>query len=583
MRLLRSPATPFLLALLLLLPTAAARAQESDLAKVMALAARDSRVMEHVDHLANRIGPRLTGSHAYDNACAWAVARFTEYGLQNVRLERWGEVAVGFNRGPASGSMLAPEVRTLTFGTPAWSAGTRGLVEGRALLAPVTEQELEAARAALAGAWIVERAAGPDAPRPSRELREARAKAYDEAGVAGVLRGGRGELILTSGSMRLEWDRLPRTPSITLLAADHAAIVAHLEAGREVRLAFDIRNWFERGPIPQHNVVAELPGTERPDEVVIVSGHLDSWDGATGATDNGTGVATTLEAARLLATAGARPKRTIRFILWGGEEQGLLGSSAYVKDHAGELARISAVLVHDEGTNYCAGIPASTAIAPVLREVFAPVATLDPEMPFEVKEFPEGLSGGGSDHAPFLRAGVPGLFWIQKGRAVYRRTHHTQFDTYDAVIPEYQRNSAIVIAVGALGIANLPELLPREKLAAPRRGGGRRMLGVQLGEGMAIEEVVEDSPAARAGLRPGDVLLAVGGQAVADNAELREALQAAGTKSTVRLRRASEELELPIEFPPAPERSPERSPERTPERPPQPAPGRAPDPAPAPR
>ncbi len=529
-----------------------ARAQTDDAQRLIALAREDSRVMEHLDHLSNRIGPRLTGSDAYETACAWALAQFEAFGLENCRLERWGEIAVGFNRGPASGRMLAPELKELSFATNAWTAGTRGRVSGIAVLAPSTAAELDAVRAKLPGAWVVSRASsgrGRGAPQGSREFRDQLEAAYDEAGIAGTIRPGRGELLLTSGSPRITFDKLPTRPAIQLLAAQHGEIVKRIEAGEEVRLEFDIRNWFKQGPIAQHNVIAEIRGSEKPDEVVIVGGHLDTWDGATGTNDNGTGVATALEAARLLVKAGVKPKRTIRFMLWGGEEQGLLGSRAYVEKHRDAMASVSAVLVHDGGTNYCAGITATPAMTAQLREVFAPVASLDPELPFEVREV-QGLSGGGSDHDSFLRADVPGFFWIQKGRAVYSRTHHTQFDTFEQAIPEYQRNSAIVIAVGALGIANLPALLSRENLRAPSRGQGGRRLGVMLADDMTIDEIVEDSVAARAGLLAGDKVLRIGQTPTPDSAELRAAMQAAPAKTTVTVLRAGSEVVAAIEFPP---------------------------------
>ena len=245
-------------------------------------------------------------------------------------------------------------------------------------------------------------------------------------------------------------------------------ITGWLKAGKTVTLEFDIRNHFKKGPIKLYNVIADIPGTEKPDEYVIVGGHIDSWDGATGATDNGTGVATTLEAARILMKAGVKPKRTIRFMLWSGEEQGLLGSAAYVKSHKDLMSRISAVLVHDGGTNYLSGIGATEAMLADFEKVFEPVKDLDPAYPFEVRKV-AGLMGGGSDHASFLGANVPGFFWGQRGgRAVYQHTHHTQFDTFDAAIPEYQVHSSLVVALGAYGIANLDHLLSREKLRARR-------------------------------------------------------------------------------------------------------------------
>lgn len=545
-------------AFVLALPAWAAQmapAPSATVETVIELGRTDSQVMRYLDHVTNRIGPRLTGSDGYENACAWAVEEFKAIPLENVRLERWGEFPVGFNRGPSAGRMLAPVARELRFGTNAWTAGTKGRVAGPAVFAPTNDAELEAVRPKLAGAWVVAKSAAARGTerRPAagdRAFREARDKAYADAGIAGTIRSARGELVVTGGSHRLDWNALPKTPSIQMVAEDHAAIVAEMEKGAEVRLEFDVRNWFERGPVQLHNVIAEIRGTEKPDEYVIVGGHLDSWDGATGALDNGTGVATTLEAARLLVAAGAKPKRTIRFMLWGGEEQGLLGSRAWIEQNKAELPRISAVLNHDGGTNYCAGIPSTVSMAPLFESIFAPVKDLDPEHPFKVRTT-KGISPVGSDSDAFLSAGVPGFFWDQRGKSNYTHVHHTQFDTYEEAVPEYQQNSAIVIAVGALGIANLPDLLPREGLRAAGGGpgmGGRR-LGVQLDEDMKITEVVDDGLAAKVGLLVGDKVLRIGETPVADTAELRSAMQEAPQKSKVVVLRGTESLEFAIEFP----------------------------------
>ena len=152
-------------------------------------------------------------------------------------------------------------------------------------------------------------------------------------------------------------------------------------------------------------------------------------------------------------------------MVWSGEEQGLLGSAAYVKAHKDVMPKISAVIVHDGGTNYLSGIGGTEAMMSDFELVFAPVKELDPQFPFEVRKV-AGLSGGGSDHASFLAANVPGFFWRQSGKARYQHTHHTQYDTYDQAIPDYQKHSALVAAVSAYGIANLDHLLSREKLRA---------------------------------------------------------------------------------------------------------------------
>ena len=303
--------------------------------------------------------------------------------------------------------------------------------------------------------------------------------------------------------------------------------------------------------VPLYNVVADLKGSELPDEYVIVGGHIDSWHAATGTNDNGTGVATTLEAARLLAASGVRPKRTIRFMLWSGEEQGLLGSRAYVKAHPELMPKISAVLVHDKGTNYLSGISVPKTLAEDLRRVFAPVADLDPEMPFTVSEN-EGLSRmmGSSDHASFLREGVPGLFWEQDGRTRYGDFWHTHFDTFDSAVPEYQRHSAIVAAVGALGIANLDRLLERDGLF--RSGGSssratRRVMGVRL-SGTEISRVTDGGMAEKAGWQAGDVILSINDAEVANRAEIVRELQQGGPVKVFKLQRGEEVVESTLDY-----------------------------------
>ncbi|MCH8274265.1 MAG: M20/M25/M40 family metallo-hydrolase, partial [Armatimonadetes bacterium] len=318
-----------------------------------------NRVMEHLRYLTQVIGPRLTGSPNLQRACEWTAAKFKEFGLQNVQLEQWGEVPVGFARGPRQvARMVSPEVREFEFTTRAWSAGTTGLTRGRAVLAPKTMETLELLGPILKDAWIL---TGPRR-RLSEEEREVQAKideALEEAGIAGRVVPSRNDLVRTGGSWRgLSYDNLPTGVTVYIRRSDSEAIIDQVAKGEDVILEFDIENHFLPGPVPVYNVIAEIPGTEMPDEVVIVSGHLDSWDGpgSQGTCDNGTGTMVALEAARILMASGAKPKRTIRFIMWTGEEQGLHGSREYVKMHADELDKISAVLVDDGGTNYSGGL-----------------------------------------------------------------------------------------------------------------------------------------------------------------------------------------------------------------------------------
>ena len=529
----------------LLIATMGASKQE-EVEKIIAAGKGESQVMDHLDMLTNRIGPRLTSSDGLQTACEWARDKFAEFGLKDARLERWGEFPVGFNRGPWSGKVVEPEARTLEFTTPAWSAGTRGVVRGKAMLAPKNAEELEKLKDKLPGAWVLMSNPSQGGPRSEPTFQKTLGEAFNKLGVAGVLRPSRGELVHTDGSGRISWDKLPTVPSVVLLQKQYEELVGWLKADKPVTLEFEIRNYFKKGPIPLYNVVADIPGSQFPDEYVIFGGHIDSWDGASGATDNATGVSTAIEAARILMKSGVKPRRTIRFMLWSGEEQGLLGSVAYIKAHPEVLPKISGVFVHDGGTNYLSGIGGTEAMQSDFQIAFAPVMNLDPKFPFAVKKVP-GLSGGGSDHASFLAKDVPGFFWSQSGDAAYSRTHHTQFDTYQMAIPDYQRHSALVIALGAYGIAELDHLLSREKLRAPGGFGNRRMMGVQLDE-MVVTDVVPDSAAERAGMKQGDVILKVGGEKVADRVEMARAISAGEPKKKVLVVRDGKEVELELNW-----------------------------------
>ena len=530
-----------------------------DVERIMSVGHEESQVMDHLDVLCNRIGPRLTGSDNLTNACEWVRDRFASFGINNAHLESWGEFPVGFNRGPWFGRVVEPEPRPLEFMTMAWSAGTKGTVRGKAVLAPKDQKELDEAKAkgTLAGSWLLlGRPSGASGPRPDPAFRRALRKELGGLKLAGIVAPSPSELLVTSGLHRITWDKLPTLPSVILVRKQFDELAAWLKDGKTVTLKFDIRNYFKKGPVVLYNVIADIPGTEWPHEYVIVGGHIDSWDGATGATDNGTGVATTLEAARILMKAGVKPKRTIRFMLWSGEEQGLLGSAAYVKAHKELTPKISAVLVQDGGTNYLCGIDATEAIFSDFEQVFDPIKALDAKKyPFAVRKVP-GLTGDGSDHASFLAANVPGFIWLQSGVARYQRTHHTQFDTFDAAIPNHQKHSAMVVALGAYGIANLDHLLSRDNLRAPGGlAGNGRTLGVQLDE-TTVTEVEDNSVAHTGGMKIDDEILKIDGTKVADGMEITRALRAGGAKKVVTVLREGKEIELNLSWePPAAEKS----------------------------
>jgi hypothetical protein len=527
----------FVPAILVAIAFATARAGEtrSSSERIRELAAQDDKVMVELDHLVNKIGPRLTGSSNIAKAYEWTRSELERFGLQEAHTETWGEWAVGFDRaGPTTGKIITAEgEKALVCQTMAWTAGTNGPRRGPAIWEPRTDAELAAAKDQLPGSWVVSRQAGrrggsggPDVPREERARVR---KALDEIAIAGrVVTSGR-ETIITDGSPRgITMQKLPTRVTVFVNGPSYDAVKKALEAGEKTELEFDAKNVFTPGPVQNKNVIADLRGAEHPDELVIVGGHLDSWDGATGTQDNGTGVATTLEAARLLALSGIHPKRTIRFVLWSGEEQGLLGSAGYVKAHAAELPKISAVLVHDGGTNYVAGMPVTPAMSKLVKPALASLEKWDPQMPFVVREVAHLPIGIGSDQDTFLMRGVPGFFWDQKGRANYERIHHTQYDTFDGAIAEYEHHSAVTIAMAAAAIADLDTLLPRDDMLAARgERGPRKMLGVQTSEDLVIEAVVEGSLAEKAGLKEGDKITSIGGKAVASSQELRDAIREA--------------------------------------------------------
>lgn len=508
---------------------------------IVTLGRTDNRVHEHLRHLTKAIGPRLTSSHNLMEAERWCRDQFQAWGLE-ARLEPWGEFPVGFDRGPASGGMAAPEAIEYELTTPAWTPGVFGPVRGVALLAPQSQRELAALRERLTGAWIVELPSGKDSR--DAKVKEKLTEALRAAGVAGFVRRARSDkgLVHTGGRHSIAWDALPRDVQVIVRADQYDDLVRRLGESQEVELELSIDNRFFRGPVPQHNVVAEIPGARTPQEVVIVGGHLDSWDGAEGASDNGTGVATTMEAARLLVESGARPARTIRFVLWGGEEQGLLGSRAYVEQHSGELDDISAVLVHDGGTNYLSGIGVTPEMKPQIDRVFAPVMKLDDDKPFEVHVV-EGLRTGGSDHTPFIRAGVPGFFWDQAGDADYDHVHHTQHDLLENAIEDYQRHSAVVVAIAAYNLANLDGLLDRTR-SGPLP---RRRVDAEL-DGVVVKAVSKQGKAAVAGWRPGDRVVSVDGAEVESTRELVRKLQEGEPRKVIVIEREGKSLETVLDY-----------------------------------
>lgn len=461
---------------------AKAEAEAPDPAKVveaiLAEGKDNSQVWKTLTYISEEIGTRLTGSSGVERANVWARDTFTSYGLKNAHLHKWGEIPVRFDRGPSSAKMVAPVERDLEFTTRAWGAGTDGPVRGKVVKEPRTLAELEAIQGDLAGSWVLSkqrrrrRNQDAEARKAEAELYAQIQAAMKEAGILGKLVGGSRDQITTGGQRgwrELTMDTLPTEIEVTIRRQDYDAINSRLSDDETVEIEIDLKHYFTEGPIPVYNTIAEIPGTEFPDEVVIVSAHLDSWNGpmSQGTQDNGTGSSVTIEAARILMAVGAKPRRTIRFCLWTGEEQGLLGSRGYVQSLSEEeLSKISACFVDDGGTYYQGGLFCVADMEPMLTAATRPVHEAFPQLPIDIVVRDAMPRGGSSDHASFNRAGVPGFFWTEKNREGlegmgYRFSWHTQYDTLEYAIEEYLVQSATCSAVTAYNLAMADTLLPR--------------------------------------------------------------------------------------------------------------------------
>jgi hypothetical protein len=531
-------------------PTPEPVPQRDPTERLLELAQRDNRAMQHLRTLTQEFGPRLTGSERYDRAAQWCLEQFQSWGLQ-AHLETWGELPVRCDRGVQRGRETWPKQRDLEFLTRAWSRGTRGPLRARAMLEPADAAQLQAHRHEYAGAWILRRT-----ERPPVAVRNAFEALLDSAPPAGVISSSGGELLHMSGnpSRKLVDVERQRQVEILLRGDQHQELCAELEGGKQLELEFEVENRLLPGPVPCTNVVAEIRGSEFPEQYVVVGGHLDSWDGAQGAQDGGTAVASTLEAARLIASLNQKPRRTLRFVLFSGQEQGMLGSLGYVKAHHDELARTSAVLIHEGGSSPLAGLDVSYAMYEDVQRVLAPLATLDRIRPVRVHERLGLRISEESDQASFLGEGLaPAFAWNQSG-AGYEYVAGTQHDVFEHVAPADEEHNARVVALAAFGLAQLDGLLDRTDMEplAPRR------LGVAGFSGATLLQVAPEGRAHEAGWQEGDVIVRVDGKPVDNREEILRAINQGGPRKTIRLRRGSEELDTSIDWSDDPD-EPERS------------------------
>jgi len=457
---------------------------EADKKIVEQVKADKEQLKADLTYLTAHIGPRLTGSRQMDQASHWTEEQFKALGLANVHRESW-TIANSWTRGPASGRVTWPVAHELTLATGGWSPATNGTVKGGLIAIQATKPEdLEKYKGKLAGKIVVAKGPlelePPESPiltpwgqgtlplmhpkaneavdfRTLGRVRAALMKMVAEEKALAVLLPSEKMYGLLNMSTQSRDYQPAATPSAYLVREDYLQLLRLLDEGTPVELEVNLQGSFSGKPVEVYNTVAEITGTEKPDEVVILGAHLDSWDLGTGATDDGTGSMAVLEAARALKKLGVRPKRTIRFVLFSGEEQGLNGSKAYVQSHKDELGRISGVLVHDSGTGkvLTIGLMGNYNARETMDHVLYPLAE-----PIGIVE-PSLRSEGGSDHVPFDQAGVPG-FWCVQEPADYEKMHHSQADVLDHVRWDDLTEGAQVLAVFAYNVAQLPDLLPRK-------------------------------------------------------------------------------------------------------------------------
>ncbi len=507
-----------LLLVLAFLSLSAFSQQNKVIDKIIELGTTDNRTMHHLDVVSNLFGGRLIGSDAYANAADWCASEFKKWGME-VIMDEAGTVPVGFNRGPWFGKLLSENGMILHFATPSYTSGTKGVQRGHVLAEPKSTEEFERMKGALKGAWVliggkntgwpVDWSPKADSlrtaiiayndsvarinrdimrenmmnrsnpPKELIQLKEEPALFYKEmraAGILGVIQSSEvpiRALYDRKNLDRMTFDNLPTVCDIKLDEHQYEIIAQMAKERKYFLLEFDIRNHFKPGPVKYYNVIGVIRGKKYPNEYVMMGGHLDAYDVATGGVDDGSGMSPAMEAARLIMAAGGKPDRTILACLWAGEEFGLLGSKHWVESNMDKLPKISNYFNRDGGPTVPTGITVPEAMYDDFVSLCKPLDRINKSFPFTLTKRtqpprPKPTTAGGSDHAYFAMNGVPTLSFdcpdIKGYNFNYGEIWHTERDTYDKSIPEYQEHASVVTAVMVYEIANLDHLLSRNGL-----------------------------------------------------------------------------------------------------------------------
>ena len=496
---------------------------------------RNSKVMDYATGLMDSIGERLTGSPNMKRANEWTRDQLTAMGLSNAHLEPWGPFGRGWANQYVNVRMTSPDIAPLLVYAKAWTPGTSGVVTGKCIRVNIEKKEdFDKYKGKLAGMILI---FGPDAE--VKPIIEAPYKRYTDDDLAKTAeyqipgerppfrfadfvkrqqfvkelnqfladekvlavidhsRGtaGGGTVFVQSGGS-YKTGETTTIPQLTMASEHWSRISRLLDQKKEVTLELNVVNTFYDDDPMQYDTIAELPGTDKKDELVMLGAHLDSWHAGTGATDNGAGTIVMMEAMRILKTLDIKPRRTIRIGLWSGEEEGLLGSQGYVQQHFGsrppmddpgmkdmptlmrreagpvtvkpEQAKVSGYFNVDNGTGKIRGIylQENEAVWPIFEAWMRPFKDLD-------MTTITMRNTGGTDHQSFDAVGIPGFQFIQDPVEYESRTHHSNMDVYDRLQPEDLKQMAVIVASFVYNTAMRDQMLPRKPIepALPREPG----------------------------------------------------------------------------------------------------------------
>ncbi|RYZ43801.1 MAG: M20/M25/M40 family metallo-hydrolase [Sphingobacteriales bacterium] len=473
----------------------AATAQTPDsviVQRIVQEATNNSQLQQLATELLDGIGPRLVGTPQMKQANDWAVAKYKTWGIE-AKNEQWGEWK-GWERGATHIDMISPRIKSLQGTQLAWSPSTAGkTVSGEVVILPdladssAFKNWLSSVKGKFVMISMLQPTGRPDynwqefATKESFEkmktdrtaLTQAWAKRISQTGYsartlpAALENAGAAGIVMSYwsagfGANKIFGANTKKVPTLDISLEDYGLLYRLAESGIKPRISVRADS-KELGVVPTFNTLAEIRGTEKPEEYVMLSAHFDSWDGGTGATDNGTGTITMMEAMRILKKIYPNPKRTILVGHWGSEEQGLNGSRAFVEDHPEIVSKIQALFNQDNGTGRVVNMSGQG-----LLHSYAFLNRWLAKVPADIRgniqtTYPGSPAGGGSDYASFLAAGAPGFSLSSNSWLYGNYTWHTNRDTYDKIVWDDVRNNAILTAILVYMASEDPQTLPREK------------------------------------------------------------------------------------------------------------------------